>query len=251
MSTDDDRPRSTGGYSTTGSGGLFDPSSGGYSQGEATHKIPHDMTGADEAFGKYDFTSGETTVIKAQRPADDDGYDDGYDSYEEPRTRPKPGWHGGADLGLLVLRLTLAVLFVGHGVMHLFGWINGPGIGGTEKMLAAMGFTHTTVLAWVNGGTEIAGGVLVGLGLFTPVGAAALLGLMACAIRVKFDTEIFAAGAEMEIVYAAAAFALLFAGPGRVSLDRHTPWYRKAPTFGLVFLLIAAAASVGVLLGLR
>jgi putative oxidoreductase len=258
MSTEDDRPGSTGGYSTSGSGGLFTPGSaggsGGYGQGEATHKIPHDMTGADEAFGKYDFTTGNTTVIKA---ASDDDVVDGQDRYEgdydpfEPRTRQVPAWHGGLDLGLLVLRLVLAALFVGRGEQNLFGWLNGPGLDGTEKILTGFGFTHVTLLAWVQGVTEVGGGVLIGLGLFTPVGAAALLGLMACAIRVKFDTGLFAAGAELELVYAAGAFALLFAGPGRVAIDRHTPWFRKAPTFGVVFLVIAAAAAVGVLLGLR
>ena len=38
---------------------------------------------------------------------------------------------------------------------------------------------------------------------------------------------------------AAAAFALLFAGPGRVSLDRPTPWYRHPVATGWTFLLIA------------
>lgn len=243
MSTEDDRPGSTGGYSS-GSDSLFIPSEG---SGGATHKIPHDMTGADEAFGRYDFTQGATQVIKKADLGDDFGSD--YDSVDEPR--PRPAWHGGADFGLLVLRLTLAALFVAHGVQHLFGWLNGPGLSGTEKMIAGFGYSHTTLLAWVNGVAEIAGGVLVGLGLFTPAGAAALLGVVASAIAVKANVHVFAAGAELEIVYAAAALTVLFAGPGRVSLDRHTPWYRKAPTFGVVFLVIALGAAAGLYFGLR
>ncbi|WP_243754183.1 DoxX family protein [Labedaea rhizosphaerae] len=247
MSTEDDRPGSTGGYSTSSSGGLFTP--GG--SGGSTSKIPHDMTGADEAFGQYDFTQGATQVIKAPGLSNDVDADDDYDPFDDPRRREPPAWHGGADLGLLVLRVTLAVLFVAHGVQHLFGWLNGPGIGGTEKMLAGFGFDQTTLLAWLNGVSEILGGVLIGLGLFTPAGAAAILGVMACAIAVKADVNLFAAGAELEIVYAAAAFTVLFAGPGRISLDRHTPWYRKAPTFGVIFLVIALGAAAGVYYGLR
>jgi putative oxidoreductase len=226
---------------------LFTP--GG--SGGATSKIPHDLTGADEAFGQYDFTQGATQIIRA--PGAPDDADDGgdYDPFDDPRRKQPASWHGGADLGLLVLRLSLAVLFVAHGVQHLFGWLNGPGIGGTEKMLAAFGFGHTTLLAWLNGVTEIAGGVLLGLGLFTPAGAAAVIGLMACAIAVRADVNLFAAGVELEAIYAAAAFAILFAGPGRVSLDRHTPWYRKAPTFGVIFLVIALGAAAGVYYGLR
>lgn len=248
MSTEDDRPGSTGGYSTSSSGGLFTP--GGPSG--STSKIPHDMTGADEAFGQYDFTQGATQVIRAPgMSSDTDAGEDDYDPFEDERRKLPASWHGGADLGLLVLRLALAVLFVAHGVQHLFGWLNGPGLGGTEKMLAGFGFEHTTLLAWINGVSEIVGGVLVGLGLFTPAGAAAMLGLMACAIAVKADTNLFAAGAELEIVYAAGAFAILFAGPGRIALDRHTPWYRKAPTFGVIFLIIALGAAAGVYYGLR
>jgi putative oxidoreductase len=247
VSTDDDRPGSTGGYSTSSSGGLFTP--GG--SGGATSKIPHDMTGADEAFGQYDFTQGATQIIKAPGAQDDADDDGDYDPFDDARRTHPASWHGGADVGLLVLRLSLAVLFVAHGVQHLFGWLNGPGIGGTEKMLAGFGFDHTTLLAWLNGGTEILGGVLLGLGLFTPAGAAAVIGLMACAIAVRADVNLFAAGVELEIIYAAAAFAILFAGPGRMALDRHTPWYRKAPTFGVIFLVIALGAAAGVYYGLR
>jgi putative oxidoreductase len=247
VSTEDDRPGSTGGYSTSSSGGLFTP--GG--SGGSTSKIPHDMTGADEAFGQYDFTQGATQVIRAPGLGADSDADDDYDPFDDPRRKQPAVWHGGADLGLLALRLTLAVLFVAHGVQHLFGWLNGQGLGGTEKMLAGFGFGHTTLLAWLDGVTEIVGGVLLGLGLFTPAGAAAILGLMACAIAVKADVNLFAAGAELEIIYAAAAFAILFAGPGRIALDRHTPWYRKAPTFGVIFLVIALGAAAGVYYGLR
>lgn len=245
MSTEDDRPGSTGGYSTSGSDGLFTP--GG--SGEAASKIPHDMTGADEAFGQYDFTQGATQVIK--KPGASDEGDADYDPFEDPRRKQPATWHGGADFGLLVLRLALAVLFIGHGVQHLFGWLHGPGLSGTEKMLAGFGFGHTTLLAWLDGVTEIAGGALVGLGLFTPVGAGALIGLLATAIAVKADLNLFAAGVELEIMYAAAAVTVLFAGPGRVSLDRHTPWYRKTPTFGVIFLIIGVGAAAGIYYGLR
>lgn len=249
MSTEDDRPGSTGGYSSGSSDSLFTP--GGSGSGSATHKIPHDMTGADEAFGRYDFTQGATQVIKAPGVSSDvDDPDGDYDPFDDPRRNRQANWHGGADFGLLVLRLTLAVMFVAHGVQHLFGWLDGPGRGGTSQLLFGYGFEHTGLLTWVNGVTEILGGVLLGLGLFTPAGAAAVIGLMACAIAVKADLNLFAAGAELEIIYAAAAITVLFAGPGRISLDRHTPWYRKAPTFGVIFLVIGLGAAAGVYFGL-
>jgi putative oxidoreductase len=164
---------------------------------------------------------------------------------EEPRSR-KAEWHGGLDFGLLVLRLALGGLFVAHGLDQLFGWLNGPvdGMDATRQMLTGAGFTEPGILAWVLTISEIAGGALVVLGLFFPVGAAAILGVMANVIVVKGNWNQFLGGVELEMIYAAAAFGLLFAGPGRVALDRHTPWWRRAPLFGLIFLVIAAGLSV-------
>lgn len=189
-------------------------------------------------FDEGGFGSGEETTIFSETPA--------YDALtDEPPTRPPVTWHAGLDLGLLVLRLVLGALFIAHGLQRLFGWFQGDGINGTIRLLEGFGFhEHTTVLAWVTGVTELTGGTLVLLGLFTPAGAAAILGLMASAIWVRFNGHDFAGRVELESIYGAAAFALLFIGPGRVSLDRPTPWYRYATAFGVVFLIIAAAATV-------
>lgn len=165
--------------------------------------------------------------------------------------RPSPNWHAGADFGLLVLRLVVGALFIAHGLQKLFGWLQGDGITGTAELLTDFGYSKATALAWLTGLSELAGGTLLVLGLFTPVGAAAILGVMINVIAVKFDRAVFAGGIELEAVYAAAALALLFAGPGRVSLDRPTPWYRHAGAFGVVFLLVAVGVAASVLVVLR
>jgi putative oxidoreductase len=177
---------------------------------------------------------------------------DGLTEETPPEKTRDAGWHAGLDLGLLVLRLVLGGLFVAHALQHLFGWFQGDGINGTVKLIESFGFhSNTTALAWATGVTELAGGVFVALGLFTPAGAAAILGLMGSAIWVKFNAHDFAGRVELESIYGAAAFALLFIGPGRVSLDRPTPWYRHASAFGVVFFLLAAAAMVTVLMVFR
>jgi putative oxidoreductase len=159
--------------------------------------------------------------------------------------RRAPEWHGGLDFGLLFLRLALGGFFVAHGTDKLFGWWNdGQGMAATRELLTGFGFTEPGILAWVLALSETVGGVLVILGLFFPAGAAALLGVMANVIVVKGDWNLFLGDVELEMMYAAAAFALLFTGPGRVALDRHTPWWRRAPIFGIVFLVIAAGLSV-------
>ncbi len=193
---------------------------------------------------------------------DDDGYTSapttslaGFD-HESPleadaRERT-PEWHRGLDVGLLVLRVVVGALFVAHGTDKLFGWFNeGMGMEATRQMLTGFGYTEPGALALVVALSETVGGVLVILGLFFPAGAAALLGVMANVIVVKGDWSLFLGDVELEMVYAAAAFALLFTGPGRFAIDRHTHWWRKAPAYGFVFLLLTAGLSVVTLVVFR
>jgi len=42
------------------------------------------------------------------------------------------------DIGLLVLRLTVGLLLIGHGSQKLFGWFGGHGLEGTRGMFASM-----------------------------------------------------------------------------------------------------------------
>lgn len=177
--------------------------------------------------------------------------DEGTTTPTEP-VRRGPEWHRGLDIGLLVLRLALGAFFVAHGTDKLFGWFNdGMGMDATRRMLTDFGFTEPNALAWVVALSETVGGVLVILGLFFPAGAAALLGVMVNVIVVRGDWNLFLGDVELEMIYAAAAFALLFTGPGRFALDRHTHWWRKAPVYGFVFLLLTAGLSVVTLVVFR
>ncbi|MGH3858121.1 DoxX family protein [Actinokineospora sp.] len=174
-----------------------------------------------------------------------------FDDDDSVVTRAPHQWHFGADLGLLVLRVALGAMLVGHGLQKVFGIMQGPGIDGFAKFLGTLGYQQTTLLAWVTGVTELTAGSLLVLGLFTPAAAAAALGVMANAIWVKLDINEFLGSVELEALYAAGAFALLFAGAGKISLDRNTPWFRRAPAFGFVFLVLAIGLSVATLIVLR
>lgn len=239
MTTDDNRSRAAGGYSDSG---LFNRGS------------------SDPDFDEAGYSSDRTTVLPGTTPT---AYDSEFgDDFGDPTEKPPIEWHGGLDFGLLVLRLVLGGLILTHGLDQMFGWFNGAGgeggaiggvggRGGTEAMLDAAGFTEPVILAWVLSISQIAGGALLILGLFTPLGAAMILGVMANAIVVKGDWNLFLGGVELEMMLAGAAFALLFTGPGRVSIDRNTHWFRRAPAYGFVFLLIAAGASAVTLLVFR
>lgn len=224
MSTEDDRGYYTTGDSSSTTQSYSTPGSGSSSAG---------FFDDDAAFSNAPTTTftgfGDTETTES-------------DEFAKSR---KAEWHGGLDFGLLVLRLALGGLFVAHGLDKLFNWFSGAGgMDATRELVSGYGFTEPGVLSWVLAISETAGGVLLVLGLFFPVGAAAILGVMANVIVVKANWNTFLGGVELEMMYAAAAFALLFTGPGRVAIDRHTPWWRKAPLFGFIFLIIAAGLSV-------
>jgi putative oxidoreductase len=166
------------------------------------------------------------------------------DDTDEPR-------QSGLGLGLLVLRLGLGVIMGAHGLQHLFGAFGGPGVGGFAHVLEMFGYhKQTTLLSWITGVTEVAGGALVLVGLFTPLAAAGLLGVAANVVYAKFHGGFFVGdgkGFEFELLLGLVALALVFTGAGRISLERNTPWRKRPLPLGLVSLLLAAAASVVVI----
>ena len=228
----------------------------GYGSSPSTFGSPSGSSAAESSAldadpSSFDFGSygdQQTSVLGGLNPPvgrlDDDQYSD---------TRPlASSWHGGADFGLLVLRIVVGGTFGVYGLQHLFRLFNGAGVDSFAKFLQTTGYHYPTVLAWVGGGAELVGGALLVLGLFTPAAAGAVLAVVSNVIVLKWPLGFLAAnGYQFQLVLAAAAFALLFAGPGRISLDRPTPWYRHPVANGWTFLLIGAAASFCVLFFLR
>ena len=86
------------------------------------------------------------------------------------------------DLGLLVIRLAVGLLFVGHGAQKLFGVFGGGGLEGTAGMFDSIGLRPGWLHARAAGTAELLGGALLALGLFTPVAAAALIAMMTAAV---------------------------------------------------------------------
>jgi putative oxidoreductase len=236
VSTDDDRPTDPGGYP-----GVYSSGGGSYSGAHRTQE-PDDSGYGNYADTGYD--SSNTTVLS--RPGNEN------DDYDQPARRGY-AWHVGLDIGLLVLRLVIGGTFVAHSAQKLFGLWGGPGIDGFAQYLGTFGFTQTSLLSWVTGVGELVGGALLIIGLFTPIGAAAVLAVAANVVYLKWNAGFFdpPVGFEREALLAAGAFALLFTGPGRVSLDRPTPWGHRPVALGVLILLVAAGLCVVSLIVLR
>src|SRR5690349_12151486 len=126
------------------------------------------------------------------------------------------------DIGLLLLRLTVGLTLAAHGAQKLFGWFDGPGLDGTARGLESLGFVPGKRHAAAAGVVEVGGGLLVALGLLTPLGAALVASVMlvaAFSAHVKQGFFITRGGFEYNFVLGGAAIALAFAGPGALSLD--------------------------------
>jgi putative oxidoreductase len=125
------------------------------------------------------------------------------------------------DVGLLVLRLVLGVIFIGHGAQKLFGSFGGPRISGFAKMLEQLGVKRAKPMAILAGLAEFVGGILAILGFLTPLAALALIGVIVAVLTVHLKNGFFNTngGYEFNLALAGIAFTLLIVGAGAYSLD--------------------------------
>jgi putative oxidoreductase len=157
------------------------------------------------------------------------------------------------EAGLLLIRVVLGGIMAAHGAQKLFGWFGGHGLAGTGSWLESMGLRPARAFAAVNGLAEFGGGALLVLGLLTPLGAAAVAGVMFVAIvTVHWKNGFFnsSGGYEFNLLIVAAALGLAITGPGEISIDHLVGWSLEGPAWGLGALGIAAVAA-GFVLAMR
>src|SRR5438067_12658845 len=121
------------------------------------------------------------------------------------------------DVVLLILRLIVGCLLIGHGTQKLFGWFGGHGLEGTAGFFGSLGYHPPLVAAFAAGATEAGGGLFLALGLATPLAGAMIVGAMTNAIvAVHWDKGpwVTNGGYEYPLVLATTAVAVLATGPG-------------------------------------
>ena len=125
-------------------------------------------------------------------------------------------------VGLLIARVIIGLLMAAHGAQKLFGWFGGYGLNKTGEFFVHLGFDRGRAFAAAASVSEIAGGLLLAVGLLGPVGPAIMIAVMVVAmVTVHWEHGLFATnnGVELPLLYAAAALGLGLAGPGAFSLD--------------------------------
>ena len=157
------------------------------------------------------------------------------------------------NVGRLLLRLTVGTIFVEHGTQKLFGWFGGHGLDGTGQFFESVGLRPGRRHALAAGTAETSGGILLALGLATPLAAAELASVMVTALR----TAIWRGGIKIgtggyEMLLLASALALAESGPGDWSVDAAAGTERTGLRWAAAALAAAAVGStVAIELGKR
>jgi putative oxidoreductase len=126
------------------------------------------------------------------------------------------------DIGILLIRLVIGLTFMGHGAQKLFGWFGGYGIKGTGGFFESVGIKPGEKMALLAGLTELIGGALFAIGLFTPLAGLMIAGTMVIAIFKVHGPNgywITQNGYEYNLVLLVVAAAIATMGAGSYSVD--------------------------------
>ncbi|MGW5231576.1 DoxX family protein [Streptomyces nodosus] len=157
------------------------------------------------------------------------------------------------DAGLLVLRLLLAGLLVGHALQKSVGWFRGTGFEKTAEVFESWGFRPGRRHVALATTCELLGGTLLATGLLTRVGCAIVIGTMIVAAAPNAGNGLWAhlGGCEVPVTYAGTAACLAITGPGQFSLD-HVTGLRGAGAWGApAAIVLGVVAAVPPLLNRR
>jgi putative oxidoreductase len=158
------------------------------------------------------------------------------------------------DIGLLLLRLTVGLTLAAHGTQKLFGWFGGPGLDGTGKGMEMLGFLPGRRHALMAGLTEVGGGLLLALGLITPLAASVVFAVMLVAgvsAHIKRGFFLTNGGYEYTLILGVSGLSVAFTGPGRLSLDALVGLHLDGALWGAGAVLVGLAGAASQLGGRR
>lgn len=125
-------------------------------------------------------------------------------------------------LAVLIVRLLVGLLLIGHGAQKLFGWFGGNGLSKTMQFLQAKGFKYPGFWALLGSVGELGGGLLLALGFLGPLGALGVFASMLMAvIKFHWGKGLWGTtgGFEYPLVLLVLSVVLGLLGPGSYSVD--------------------------------
>ncbi|WP_426705294.1 DoxX family membrane protein [Corynebacterium auriscanis] len=163
---------------------------------------------------------------------------------------------GTTGFGLFLLRLVAGALLLVYGLQTLFAFGGNPGLNAFEGLLNQYKYADLLAVG-LSIGQVAAGGLLI-LGLLTPVGAA--VGAIVSAFLAGHYMGMsggnlwpYALSPQTQLwsLLALICLALIFTGPGRISVDRNRGWARRPLASAWIFAIIAigAAAALWIVVG--
>jgi putative oxidoreductase len=152
------------------------------------------------------------------------------------------------DTGILLLRLVVGLSMAAHASQKLFGWFGGSGLTATGQVMEGLGFRPGRRHALAAGVVELAGGLLLAVGLATPLAAALIASVMVvAAATVHWKNGFFAqnGGYELNLLFGAAAIGVAFTGPGAFSLDAALGDVPSGAAWGIGAIVVAVVGAIG------
>jgi putative oxidoreductase len=128
----------------------------------------------------------------------------------------------GSDLGLLILRIAVGLIFAAHGAQKAFGWWSGPGFAGWRGAMERMQIRPAGFWAFASMTVELAGGGLLVVGLLSPLVSALLVAQsIVIIVQVHLAKGFWNrnGGIEFPLSLLGGVAALAGTGPGSASLD--------------------------------
>jgi putative oxidoreductase len=122
-----------------------------------------------------------------------------------------------------ILRITAGALLFPHGAQKLLGWFGGTGLAANAQFFDRIGYSPGMLWGTLVGFTELFGGILLAIGLFTRPAALAIVIFMINAVYFTSTVGGFfwtKGGSEYSALILAVAVHFLIRGGGPLSVDR-------------------------------
>jgi len=123
---------------------------------------------------------------------------------------------------LPLLRVVIGVILIPHGCQKFFGWFGGLGFAKFVQLFETLGYKPGVFWVTMVALTELVGGFLLVIGLFTRFAALALVIFMIVAVHFTSGKGFFwtQGGLEYSLLILAVGLVFLIRGGGDYSLDQ-------------------------------